>query len=1124
MNKDILKVSIKDYKDAIKELQTQLLNLEQGTEEYRKVSEQLVATQKRLSDAMKGQDSSVKALDGSYQAMQNELSELTKQNKQLKDAMGENSDTFKANAERINELNTKLKEMDAQMGYYQRNVGDYKSSFLSAFSDMSKGPEGLANGLKTLGAETEATGGKLGTLKGASAAATQGIKQMTAASLRFIATPVGAAIAAIAAALLMLKKGISSSNENSDKFEKTMGRLKPILDVVQRLVEKFASALLDVIDPLVKFIADTKLLKAAMMPLQMTLTGVTKALELLGQGLGWVSEKMQPLIDNYKKFVKAIVDNPLGRALGLKDAVDEYEQLEKLEANIVKQRQFNEENERKAIEVNAKEEKKAADLRQKAYDRENYNAEQRKKYIQEYHKHQQQIIKNNLTLAKQQLNLAEMEAKKAGNTAETNKRLAEQRAEVVKLQAALSNDVTLMEKEMKAVNRELNRKDTSGSKDLYAKKLEWEKQLYEQRLENSKGNLLEEIQNAKKLEDTEYKIYKRKIQQEVTDRQLRNQLIEELEERHQKKLNEIGNKTAETYFQKMDDYAKVLEEGLKYYHKYSAAFDYLREKVIQTKKEVLDSKTSIHIGQWLNEGLDEDKRTIENYFIKIKDEIMRQVANTRTIEVVRQGLDINDPQVIKDVIKYADNIASNFIETFYQKFTSSNLPIAKFIQKEVNLASKEIQGIFDGIEESYKKGEISLEQVGGKVKALYDDNESYIVKLNKLFEKMTGLDPQIYSLQLEDFQKLKEEEKKESEMFYADLKRQADTNANELKALDDKEYADSSAYYKELTRIAFEYYEAIEKRGRKYNEDEEVYQARLLESRKAWYARIREEGIKTREETEKIEQEEYEKRVQSNLESKGVNPLTIGDTELEEAKASYEIAQSMLDEALQGKYETEEKWQERILELQKDARQKEKKLLKERLNMMFDFADSIGNLTGALGDYYMDEADRRREAAEANENLSDEERQKELETAKEAFETGKALQIVTTTISTLAGASGAFMRAVETYPAPYGAILGGIESAAALASGIATIKQIEAQRFDSGNSSSSLSNGSSQPLGTTFANAVPVIDETADLNSMERDTAVNEAASKDQRVYILQSDIHNSEKQVEVRQNTSTFK
>ena len=211
MQENVLRVSIKDYRDAIKELQTDLLNLEQGTEEYKKTSEDLIAVKKRLSDAMKGEDSTVKDLDGSYNALQKELSELTKQNKSLADAFGENSDVFKKNAERISEINERLKEADAQMGYFNRNVGDYKNAFLSAFKEMGNGPVGLVTGLSQAGKEVEGMTTKFGSLKGALMAGVQGFKQLTVASLRFIATPIGATIAAIAGAFLLLKKGISST-------------------------------------------------------------------------------------------------------------------------------------------------------------------------------------------------------------------------------------------------------------------------------------------------------------------------------------------------------------------------------------------------------------------------------------------------------------------------------------------------------------------------------------------------------------------------------------------------------------------------------------------------------------------------------------------------------------------------------------------------------------------------------------------------------------------------------------------------------------------------------------------------------------------------------------------------
>lgn len=1142
MQENVLRVSIKDYRDAIKELQTDLLNLEQGTEEYKKTSEDLIAVKKRLSDAMKGEDSTVKDLDGSYNALQKELSELTKQNKSLADAFGENSDVFKKNAERISEINERLKEADAQMGYFNRNVGDYKNAFLSAFKEMGNGPVGLVTGLSQAGKEVEGMTTKFGSLKGALMAGVQGFKQLTVASLRFVATPIGAAIAAIAAAFLLLKKGISSTEENQNKFNKIMSRFKPVMDLAQRAVEAFADAVLKVLDPITKFIADSRGLEVVVSALLIPLKGVTVVINTVGEGLNYAYKQIQPLIEGFNKLINLLKNNKLSQMLGISDAVTEIEQVKNLEEQIAIQREFNEKNARKAIILNAKEEKKAADARQKAYDRESYNAQQRKKYIQEYHKHQQQIIKNNITLAKQQLRLSELEAKKSGNTAETNKKLAEQRAEVIKLQAALSNDVTLMEKEMKKINQEIGRKEKSTSQDLYMKKLEWEKDLYQKRLDNSKGNLTEEIKNATKLEETEYKINKRKIEKEVSDRQMRNALIEELEAKHQQNLRNIANTTNKEISDELTEQIQQLEELTKYAHKYSAEYDSIRKTTLSLKESLFDfqsiMKFSDVIGMNIKDAdtmLKNNESILDKYLDKLFDYYKKKLkdgyrkANSTLFDerlFSKETISNMEKQLENQVTQETNTLMAQFKERFLEaRKKNKDLGVYDFFMSEIEYATNAIREKFEENEKAYAQHFKTLEQIQEETRDWYrNENEGkYFNELSAFFKDITGLRIELFDRQKEQFEKLQEEELKESELFYADLERQAETNAIEEKALYDKKYANSSEYYKEAANIAFRYYEAVQKRGRKFGEDEEAYQARLLEKRKTWFALLEESLTKARQEVFDREQKDYEKRVQSNLNVKNINPYEIGDTELEQAKVSYEVAQSMLDEALRGQFESEKEWQDRILQLQKDAKDKEKKYLKERINMMLDFSDSIANLTGNIGDYYMDEAERRRDAAESNENLTEEEKEREIAAAKEAFERGKALQIASTTISTLAGASGAFMRAVETYPAPYGAILGGIEAAAALASGIATIKEIEAQRFDGMTGTSGL-NGGQSPMATTFANAVPLIDETADLNAMDRDTAVNEAAQKDQRVYILQSDINKSEKQVEVRQNQSTFK
>ena len=79
------------------------------------------------------------------------------------------------------------------------------------------------------------------------------------------------------------------------------------------------------------------------------------------------------------------------------------------------------------------------------------------------------------------------------------------------------------------------------------------------------------------------------------------------------------------------------------------------------------------------------------------------------------------------------------------------------------------------------------------------------------------------------------------------------------------------------------------------------------------------------------------------------------------------------------------------------------------------------------------------------------------------FKNQQKMQIAQTTINTLSGAIGGYMQATQTYPAPYGPILGAAVSAATLIAGFAEIKKIKAQKFDGGGSTSSSSNSFQLP-------------------------------------------------------------
>ena len=115
--------SVKDLKNNIASLRDALVNCESGSEEYKKVVDELIEKETKLSQVMNAGKKEVHAAAGSYNALSQEMSALKKVWKEVTD------ESQRAEiGERIAEINTKLKDMDASLGNFQRNVGNYQSA------------------------------------------------------------------------------------------------------------------------------------------------------------------------------------------------------------------------------------------------------------------------------------------------------------------------------------------------------------------------------------------------------------------------------------------------------------------------------------------------------------------------------------------------------------------------------------------------------------------------------------------------------------------------------------------------------------------------------------------------------------------------------------------------------------------------------------------------------------------------------------------------------------------------------------------------------------------------------------------------------------------------------------
>lgn len=139
------------------------------------------------------------------------------------------------------------------------------------------------------------------------------------------------------------------------------------------------------------------------------------------------------------------------------------------------------------------------------------------------------------------------------------------------------------------------------------------------------------------------------------------------------------------------------------------------------------------------------------------------------------------------------------------------------------------------------------------------------------------------------------------------------------------------------------------------------------------------------------------------------------------------------------------------------------------------------------------------------------------EQAEKEFERVKKMQLATLWISTLAGAAGAFLQDMKSYPSPYNAIIAGIDFATAMALGTAQHKKIKSQSYGSSGGDGGAS------AGLQAIAVQPLLDENEAYNTMQTLQIQGGAYNADTRVYILESDIQDSINRVQVRESSNVF-
>lgn len=400
----------KEQEGSLKSLRAQLSNL---TAEYDSLSEadRKAATGKELkdkineiTDALKGAEEETQryyrnvgnyeeSLSPLFERLEKKLETQKKKYEELVKAQGENSKAAKKMKKEIEDTQLEFEFMEnategateSIMGFMAQGVG-LDASILK----MVQGVGSLAQGAKMAGNAFVAFSKTL---------------------LSLMANPIVAFLAVVSTLLLAISKGISSSEENTNRWNVIMAPFSLILDKVTKILQDMAGGILSVV-------------------------------EAGGKMMGWISKQLEKLPVLGKQFAEYNKQN------------QKYIEMAKEKAAI--------DRDTRDLELdNAKNALKIATLKAQADDELNVSASERMKAIREANKLEEEASKRNYELAKRKYELMVQQNELAGNTKETNDAIVQaeiemynalteyqdKRGELLGREVALANEIKSAEKE-----------------------------------------------------------------------------------------------------------------------------------------------------------------------------------------------------------------------------------------------------------------------------------------------------------------------------------------------------------------------------------------------------------------------------------------------------------------------------------------------------------------------------------------------------------------------------------------------------------------------------------------------------------------------------------------------------
>jgi hypothetical protein len=361
-----------------------------------------IATQREITSVNDARASNAELL-----RLRNELNVTTEEGQQalvaLNGALNRNNEFIRQNAS----------ELEKQ----KINIGNYGN----AFKESAQSINPLNGGLLGFAQRAQEAGGAGNLLKAGLGGMTGAMFQLIKASLAFIATPLGAALAVLAGGFLLIKNAMNRSEESGGKITKLFSTLGGVFNAVMKVLEPLGDF---IINNLVKYFETLGKVASTV------ISGVSSALSFLG--FEEASKAIDDFTESTEKSIKASRD--------LANAEKELEKAQR-QARIT-QLQF---------------QKDAEKLRQ-IRDDETKSTEERIKANEDLGKTLENQLNAELRIARLRLNVVNQQIEQQGKTKDLLDAQAEALTEIVDIEERITGQVSEQLVNRNALIKEANEK------------------------------------------------------------------------------------------------------------------------------------------------------------------------------------------------------------------------------------------------------------------------------------------------------------------------------------------------------------------------------------------------------------------------------------------------------------------------------------------------------------------------------------------------------------------------------------------------------------------------------------------------------------------------------------------